>query len=153
MLSYDDLVIGQEFKLGPRQVTAEEIIAFAEQFDPQPFHLESDSDQAQQVGGLIASGWHTCSIFMRMMCDAFILDSTSQGSAGLDKVKWLKPVRPGDTLTGWARVLEKRVPKSRPDLGMVQFEYGLTNQKDETVMIIIGNGMLGRRPDIEAPVT
>ncbi|MFD0916393.1 MaoC family dehydratase [Pseudahrensia aquimaris] len=147
MLTYDNLAIGQEFALGPKLVTAEEIIEFASEFDPQPFHLDPESDQAAQVGGLIASGWHTCSMFMRMMCDGFILDSTSQGSAGLDEVRWLLPVRPGDRLTGTARVVEKRVPKSRPDLGMVQFEYTLNNQNGETVMTIKGNGMLGRTPE------
>ena len=142
MLVCDDFWEGRVFKLGPRMVTADEIVEFAEEFDPQPFHLDEDSEQAKLVGGLIASGWHTCSIFMRMMCDAFILGSTSQGSAGLDNVRWLKPVRPGDELSGTATVVSPRVSKSKPDLGFVQFDYELRNQKGDIVMTITGNGMI-----------
>lgn len=142
MLTYDDLTVGQTFPLGPKTVSEGEIIAFAEKFDPQPFHLEADSEQARQVGGLIASGWHTCSMFMRMMVDSFLLESTSQGSAGLDEVRWLRPVRPGDTLKGTATVKAMRPSRSRPDLGLVDFAYRLNNQHGEIVMTIRGNGML-----------
>ncbi|MEE9313219.1 MAG: MaoC family dehydratase [Rhizobiaceae bacterium] len=142
MLSYDDFPIGRSFKLGPHLITAEEIIEFAQEFDPQPFHLDGNSEQAKQVGGLIASGWHTCSIFMRMLCDAYILDSASQGSAGLEDVRWLKPVRPADTLSGSATVISRRVSKSNPRLGLVGFDYTLENQHGETVMKIAGMGMI-----------
>ena len=142
MLFYDDFPLGRQFELGPRKVSAEEIIEFSKEFDPQPFHLDAQSDQAQMVGGLIASGWHTSSLFMKMMCDAYILESASQGSAGLDSVKWLKPVRPGDELSGTATVVARRVSKSRPDIGFVQFDYEMVNQNAEVVMTISGNGMI-----------
>ena len=143
MLTYDDFDIGRVFELGPRTITEEEIIEFASEFDPQPFHLDGTSPQAQQIGGLIASGWHTCSIFMRMMCDSYLLNSTSQGAAGLDEVRWLTPVRPGDTLSGTATVTGRRVSKSKPTLGFIDFEYELHNQDGVTVMAIKGGGMIG----------
>ena len=147
MLTYDDFPIGRSFQLGPRTITAEEIIEFAEEFDPQPFHLDANSEQAKQVGGLIASGWHTCSILMRMMCDSYILDTASQGAAGLESVRWLKPVRPNDTLSGSATVTSRRVSKSNPQLGLVGFDYSLKNQNNETVMIIIGMGMIDTKDE------
>ena len=89
-------------------VKAEDIIAFAGEFDPQPMHLSEEGGKASILGGLSASGWHTCAMFMRMLCDAFLLDSTSQGSPGIDHVKWKKPVLAGDRLTGTLTVLAKR---------------------------------------------
>ena len=148
MLTYEDFTLDRRFPLGPRTITAEEIISFAQKYDPQPFHLEAESEQASSVGGLIASGWHTCAITMRMMCDAYLLDSASQGSGGLDEVRWLKPVRPGDTLTGEAVVLDRRVSSKRPTLGLVMFQYNLQNQNGETVITIKGMGML----DVANPV-
>lgn len=142
MLTYEDFTSGRSFPLGPRTITAEEIIDFAEKYDPQPFHLEPESDQAKTVGGLIASGWHTCAITMRMMCDAYLLDSASQGSGGLDEVRWHRPVRPGDTLTGEAVVLDRRISSKRPTLGLVTFQYSLQNQHGDAVITIKGMGML-----------
>lgn len=142
LLTYEDFTLGRSFPLGPRTISAEEIISFAEKYDPQPFHLDPESEQAKTVGGLIASGWHTCAITMRMMCDAYLLDSASQGSGGLEKVSWLRPVRPGDTLTGEAVVLDRRVSSKRPTLGLVTFQYSLQNQNGETVITIEGMGML-----------
>ncbi len=142
MLTYEDFPVGKVIELGPRTVTAEEIVAFASKFDPQPFHLDGGSEQAKQTGGLIASGWHTSSILMRMMCDAYLLESASQGSAGLDEIRWIKPVRPGDTLTGTATVVDGRVSRSRPDLGLLQMAYELRNQNDEVVMTVRGSGMV-----------
>ncbi len=142
MFTYEDFPVGKVIELGPKTISADEIVAFASKFDPQPFHLDAESEQAKLTGGLIASGWHTCSILMRMMCDAYLLDSASQGSAGLDEVRWLKPVRPGDVLSGTATIVDGRVSKSRPDLGLLQMKYELCNQNDETVMIVIGSGMV-----------
>ncbi len=142
MLTYDDFTLDRSFPLGPRTISEEEILEFAKEFDPQPFHLDANSEQAKQVGGLIASGWHTCSILMRMLCDSYILESASQGSGGLDRVRWTKPVRPGDTLSGAATVTSRRVSKSNPKLGLVGFEYTLQNQHAETVMITTGMGII-----------
>ena len=142
MLLFEDFTIGRVFPLGPYSVTADEIIEFASEFDPQPFHLDGASEQAEKTGGLIASGWHTCAIVMRMMCDAYLLDTASQGSGGLDQVRWVKPVRPNDILTGTATVLDARVSKSKPNLGLVKMEYKAQNQDQETVIIITGMGMI-----------
>ena len=141
MLTYEDFTDGRVFDFPPYHVTEDEIIEFAQEFDPQPFHLDASSDQAKQVGGLIASGWQTSAIQMRMICDGFLLDSSSQGSPGLESVRWLNVVRPGDVLTGSAQVVGRRVSKSRPDLGIVSFVYRLLNQNDQEVMVTKGVGM------------
>ncbi len=133
LLGFEDLTVGRVFRLGPRTVSAAEIVAFAEEFDPQPFHLDPDSEQARQTGGLIASGWHVCSLFMAMICEAFVSRSLSDGAPGVEEVRWLKPVRPDDTLEGVATVVERRVSRSRPDRGFVTFESTLTNQDGDTV--------------------
>ena len=98
--AYEDFVEGASIDLGTKLVTAAEIIEFASEFDPQPMHLDEAAGKASILGGLAASGWHTCAMFMRMLCDAFLLDSTSQGAPGIDQVKWKRPVLAGDTLTG-----------------------------------------------------
>ena len=98
--AYEDFVEGATFALGTKAVTAAEIIEFASEFDAQPMHLDEAAGRASLLGGLSASGWHTCAMFMRLICDGFLLDSTSQGSPGIDYAKWKKPVLAGDTLTG-----------------------------------------------------
>lgn len=145
MLHYEDFAIGQVFDLPAHTVTEAEIVEFASEFDPQPFHLDGNSEQAQQVGGLIASGWHTSAIQMRMICDGYLLESASQGSPGLDEVRWLRPVRPGDTLSGVAEVTDRRVSKSRPEIGIVSFVYRMTNQDGKDVMVTKGVGMVSVR--------
>lgn len=142
MLTFEDYPLGRVIELGPKTITAEEIIAFAEKFDPQPFHTDPNSKQAVEVGGLIASGWHTCSLFMRMMCDAFLLDTASQGSAGLEEVNWRAPVRPGDTLRGTATVRQRRTSARKPGLGIVLFDYAMFNQNDSCVLTMKGSGMI-----------
>ena len=117
--AFEDFVEGGSISLGSKQVTAQEIVEFASEFDAQPMHLDEEAGKASILGGLSASGWHTCSMFMRLMCDGFLLDSTSQGSPGLDYVRWKRPVLAGDTLTGKSTVLAKRASKSKPGLGFV----------------------------------
>ena len=141
MLTFEDFSVGREFDLPPHTITAEEIVEFAQEFDPQPFHLDGNSEQAKQVGGLIASGWHTSSIMMRMICDGYLLDSPSQGSPGLEEVRWLNVVRPGDTLSATAEVTASRVSKSNPAIGIVSFVYRMHNQRGEDVMRTKGVGM------------
>ncbi|OXT00552.1 hypothetical protein B7H23_10610 [Notoacmeibacter marinus] len=133
MLAFEDMTVGRQFALGPRTVSAAEIVAFAAEFDPQPFHLDGDSQQAQFTGGLIASGWHICSLFMAMACEVFVLNSLSEGAPGVDEVRWMKPLRPGDTLSGVVTVGERRVSHSRPGRGFVYFDAVLNNQKGETI--------------------
>ena len=134
MRAYEDFTEGTEIDFGSYPVTKDEVIAFATEFDPQPFHLDEEAAKASMLGGLSASGWHTCAMMMRMMADGYLLDSTSQGSPGVDFVKWKKPVRPGDTLAGKAKVLSARLSAKRPTLGIVKLATDLTNQAGETVL-------------------
>jgi len=139
--AYEDFVEGASLDLGTKVVTAEEIVAFASEFDPQPMHLDEEAGRQSILGGLSASGWHTCAMFMRMLCDAFLLDSTSQGSPGIDSVRWKSPVLAGDTLKGRVTVLGKRTSKSRPRLGFVSMRTELVNQRGESVFELENTGM------------
>lgn len=148
MLTYEDFPAGKSINLGPHTVSAQDIIEFAEEFDPQDFHLDANSKQAAGVGGLIASGWHTCSILMRMMCDSFLLETASQGSPGLDEIRWLHPVRPGDVLMGTSEVLNSRLSRSKPTLGLVHLTHTLKNQDDTVVMTVSGINMISTRDGV-----
>jgi acyl dehydratase len=139
--AFEDLVEGGTIELGARTVDAAEIVEFASEFDPQPMHLDEEAGKASLLGGLAASGWHTCCIFMKMMCDGFILDSTSQGSPGIDYVNWKKPVLAGDTLTGRCTITARRVSKSKPGLGFVTVQSAMLNQRGETVLELQNTGM------------
>lgn len=131
---FEDLNPGDERELTAVTVTAEDISAFARQWDPQPMHLDEAAAADSFLGRLTASGWHSCCILMRQMCDSFLLDSSSMGSPGIEEVRWMRPVEPGDRLTGRQIVLDKRVSKKRPDLGIVRCRYELANQRGETVL-------------------
>jgi acyl dehydratase len=139
--AYEDFVEGASLDLGTKLVSAAEIVEFASEFDAQPMHLDEEAGRASILGGLSASGWHTCAMFMRMLCDAFLLDSTSQGSPGIDHVKWKKPVLAGDTLSGNVTVLARRQSKSRPQLGLVSMRSELFNQRGESVFELENTGM------------
>ena len=143
---FEDFYPGQEIDLGERRVSEEEIVAFARQFDPQPFHVDRDAAQASIYGGVIASGWHTCSLMMRMVVDGLMCAAASMGSPGLDGVRWLRPLRAGDTLR--VRYLTTRVKasNSKPDRGVVWSKWTATNQHGEEICTIEGMGMFGRRP-------
>lgn len=143
---FEDFFPGQEIQLGSRQVSEEEIVAFARQFDPQPFHVDHDAAAASIFGGVIASGWHTCSMMMRLVVDGLMSESSSMGSPGLDKVRWLLPVRAGDTLSVSYVTTEVKASASRPDRGVVWSRWQAHNQHAELVCIIEGMGMFGRRP-------
>ena len=136
---------GQVIPLGTRTVTEAEILAFAKDFDPQPFHVDHDAAAQSIYGGIIASGWHTCSMIMRAVVDNMLNDSTSMGSPGLEQVRWLKPVRPNDTLTISSRVLEVRPSTSKPDRGVVLTQWEAHNQHGDLVCTITGMGMFGRK--------
>lgn len=120
---YEDFVEGEEIDLGSCHVSADEIIEFAEEFDPAPFHLSEEGGRRSMLGKLSASGWHTCAMTMRMLCDALLSNSTGQGSPGIDELRWLAPVGAGDTLSGKGTVLSKRLSGSRPGLGLVRFRF------------------------------
>jgi acyl dehydratase len=142
---WEDFPIGKVIEFGGLTVTQEEIIRFARDFDPQPFHLDAEAAQHSTFGGLIASGWHTCAMVMRMMCDAYLLESASLGSPGIENLRWMKPVRPGDTLRVRNVVLDARPLESRPNVGLVRNRWSVLNQHDEEVMQMEGYGMFKRR--------
>ena len=144
---FEDFFPGQEIALGSRTVSEEEIIAFATQFDPQPFHVDHDAGAASIFGSVIASGWHTCSMMMRLVVDNLISESSSMGSPGLDGVRWLLPVRAGDTISVSYLTTSVKPSTSRPDRGVVWSKWTATNQHGEPVCTIEGMGMFGRRPD------
>lgn len=148
---FEDFFVGQEIPLGSRVVTEEEIIAFATAFDPQPFHVDHDAAAGSIFGGVIASGWHTCSMMMRMVVDGLLASASSMGSPGIDSVRWIKPVRAGDTLTVVYQTKEVRPSQSKPDRGVVVSVWHATNQHGEVVCTVEGMGMYGRRPVAEAP--
>jgi acyl dehydratase len=143
--AYEDFSEGMVIELGERHVTAEEIIEFAQEFDPQPFHLDEAAGKASILGGLAASGWHTCGIFMRMLCDGLLVDSTSQGGPGVDLVRWKRPVLAGDTLTGRGTVVSRRVSQKRPHIGLVVWRFELFNQHGQSVFEFENTVMFTRR--------
>jgi acyl dehydratase len=145
MRYWEDFQVGEVEQIGERKVGRDEIIEFARQFDPQPFHVDEAAAGKSMYGGLIASGWHTCALVMRMMCDTYLLQSASVGSPGIDNLKWLKPVRPGDTIRARRTTLESRASKSRPDVGIVKNLWEVFNQQGEMVMSMEGYGMFRRR--------
>ena len=143
---FEDFYPGQKIALGSRHVTEQEIVAFAAQFDPQPFHLDREAAAASHFGGVVASGWHTCSMMMRMVVDGLIGAAASMGSPGVDQVRWLLPVRAGDTLTVTYCTLQVKASASRPDRGVVWSRWEALNQHGELVCTIEGMGLFGRRP-------
>ena len=143
---FEDFIPGSVIPLGQRTVTEEEIIHFAQQFDPQSFHVDKDAAKASIFGGVIASGWHTCGMMMRLVVDNLLKHSSSMGSPGLDSIRWLKPVRAGDTLHLTYQVKEVRPSTSKPDRGIVISVWSVRNQHGEVVTTVEGMGMFGRRP-------
>jgi acyl dehydratase len=142
---FEDFKPGVFAEYGPRVITREEIVAFAAEFDPQPMHLDEEAARETMLGGLSASGWHTCGIMMRMLCDGFLLNSSSLGANAVDEVRWIKPVRPGDALTLRLTVLETRASKSRPEMGFVTVLIEMINQTGVTVMTLTNPLIFGTR--------
>ncbi len=137
--------MGETRDLGTITPTAQEIVDFARQFDPQPFHLDPEAAKESVFGALCASGWHTCAMAMRLMVTNFLKDTSSLGSPGLDSLKWLKPVFPGDTLRLQHTITEKRVMAKRPDVGLVRTVWEMFNQHGEPVLRMEGYGMFRLR--------
>ncbi|CAG0981225.1 MAG: MaoC family dehydratase [Betaproteobacteria bacterium] len=142
---WEDFPVGQVTEFGGITLSEEDIVRFAREFDPQPFHIDAEAAKHSMFGGLIASGWHTCGLAMRMMCDAYLLEAASLGSPGVDNIRWLKPVRPGDTLRVRCVVLEARPLESKPHVGLVRNRWEVLNQHGEEVMQMEGYGMFKRR--------
>jgi acyl dehydratase len=141
---FEDFQVGDALPLASCKVTREAILAFAEAYDPQPFHLDDEAAAGSHFGGLVASGWHTGALFMRMMIDGWLGASASLGSPGLERLAWKRPVRPGDVLSGSSTVLAVRASQSRPEMGLVTFRHEVRNQRGEVVMEIVNPIMFAR---------
>ncbi len=141
---FEDLPEGRTLDLGERLVTREEIVAFATEFDPQPHHLDDEAAAKSILGGLSASGWHTCAMMMRMLVDGLAIRAASMGSPGIEEVRWMRPVRPGDVLRMKGEVKAARVSKSRPEMGIVDIEWTLHNQREQ-VAWMKATGLYGVR--------
>ncbi len=145
-LYFEDFPAGDVRESAPRTVTREEMLTFARAYDPQPFHLDEGAAQRSIYGGLIGSGWLTVAVMMRLLWDTLLQDAVSLGSPGADEIRWLKPVRPGDTLRARFTVVEGVPSRSRPDRGVLRTFTEMLNQRDEVVMTVRGLGMFARRP-------
>ena len=143
--AFEDFEIGSAVTLGAHTFTREEIVGFAERYDPQPFHVSEEAGEASHFGGLVASGWNTCSAMMGILVRDMLRGSTSMGSPGLDNIRWIKPVRVGDSVRLTVRVLDKRVSKSKPDRGIVQTRWEAHNQNGELVLTVDSAALFGLR--------
>jgi acyl dehydratase len=144
-LHWEDFKSGSVAVYGPRLVTREEIVAFAAEFDPQPMHLDEAAASATILGGLGASGWHTCCLMMKIIADGFLLDSTSMGAPGIEEARWLAPLRPGTNIRVRATVLDTRASKSRPEMGLAKMNFEVLDDTNAVLMTLITTFMLGRR--------
>ncbi len=142
----EDFEVGEKFDLGRYHVTREEIVDFAQKYDPFPFHVDEEFASKTVFGGIISSGWLTSLVWLRLMHKNFLEYETVLGSPGHEEVKWPTPVRPDDQLEGTLEVLEQRVSSSRPDLGFVRYRATLTNQNDETVYDTTSTMIIKPRP-------
>ena len=134
MRTFDDFTVGLSETYGPVEVTRDDIVAFAKAYDPQPFHLDEEAAKGTFVGTLIASGWHTCAVNMRLIADGFLLKAAAMGAPGIEEVKWLWPVHPGANLRSRMTVLEARPSRSRPEVGLVQFRFDVLDDADDVVL-------------------
>ena len=143
---WEDFSPGKVIEHGSRALSEEEIIAFAREWDPQRFHIDPQAAKETLYGGIIASAWYTGVVMMRLMCDAYLTDSSCIGSPGVEEWRFVLPVRPGDTLRYRATVLESRPSASKPDRGIVKFRQELINQRDEVVVSHLATQFFLRRP-------
>jgi acyl dehydratase len=142
---WEDFSPGQVTDCGSRVVTRAEIVAFAAEYDPQPMHLDEHAARATLVGGLVASGWHSCCILMRMLTDGLLRDASFMSAPGVEEVKWLAPVRPGDRIKARATVLETSPSPTPPNVGFVKFRFELVDAADQPVLTVIARPMFARR--------
>src|ERR1700692_2177815 len=147
-LTFEDFPPGRFGTFGPRRVTREEILAFAAEFDPQPMHLDEEAASRSMLGGLSGSGWHLCAIMMRMMVDGFIGRAASLGSPGVNELRWLAPLRPGDDLMLDVDIAEARVSRSRPSTGIVTFKCVIRNAARQELCEMISPIIVERRPEL-----
>lgn len=146
---FEDIAVGSSEAFGRYEVTRADVVDFASRFDPQAFHLDDDAAADSLFGKIAASGWHTCAMAMRMMVDHWKqtgFAEASLGGAGMDELRWPRPVYPGDVLRAQIEVLEKRASRSRPEMGLVKSRWTIFNQNDEIVLTLITTGMVRTRP-------
>lgn len=143
---FDDFTVGDVFELGEIEVTEADIVEFATKYDPQPFHIDPAAARVSPFGGLIASGWHTGSMYMRLLADGLLHDSSSQGASGIEDMRWLAPVRPGDTLSARYEVEQANRSATKPNRGTVHFLSEMLNQDGVVVLRMRGRGLFGTRP-------
>lgn len=143
MIHYEDIEVGRKQGFGRYEVTREEVIDYAAKYDPQPFHLSDEAAAATYFGRLSASGWHTCAMTMRMLVDNMSeVEQAGLGSPGIDNLRWIKPVYPGDVLRCETEIIEKRRSRSRPDMGLFKSRSRTINQDGDVVMEMISNGLI-----------
>ncbi len=142
---YEDLVIGTKYNLGSYKLNRKSMINYAEKFDPQLIHIDESYAKSSLYKGIIASGWYTASIWMRLACEGLLLNLQSMGSPGVENLKWLNPVRPGDTLSASLVIKDKRTSKSRPKLGIVTTTGDLTNQNGNIVLTLKSSVFIKRK--------
>lgn len=145
MRVFEDIRVGESHDCGTRTVTMEEIIAFAERYDPQPFHIDVAAAERSVYDGVIASGWHVCALTWRPIVATVFGEIASMGAWGIDDLRWHRPVRPGDTLSAGIEAVDKRPSQSRPDRGHVDFDVSVTNGRGEPVMTYVDHAMVARR--------
>jgi acyl dehydratase len=143
---FADYVPGATVELGPFEVEEAEMLDFARRFDPQPFHVDAGQAAAGPYSGLIASGWHTCALMMRLLTDDYLSPVSSLGSPGIDQLRWVLPVRPGDELTVRATVADSRLSRSQPDRGVVTTGIEVRNQADDVVLRMVAIDLVLIRP-------
>lgn len=142
---FEDYVVGEVHRFGSINVDEDEVISFARRFDPQDFHTDRDAARHGPFGGLIASGWHTAGLTMRLLADHFLSKRGSLGSPGIDELRWLKPVRPGDRLSLRATIQASKPSRSKPDRGLVHAFIEVLNQSEEVVMSMVALILVKRR--------
>jgi len=142
---FEDYAVGASDEHGPIRVEEAEVIEFGQRFDPQPIHIDRAAAEAGPYGGLIASGWHTCALMMRLLVDQFLSPASSLGSPGVDELRWLRPVRPGDRLTVRTVVTEARLSRSKPDRGLIRTRVELINQAGEVALSLIAMNLVRSR--------
>jgi acyl dehydratase len=142
---WEDFVPGWTYESPPRTLSAQDIIAFAREYDPQAYHTDEEAARKTPFGGLIASGWQTAAVGMRLMCDGYLLETSCIGSPGLEELRWLKPVRPGDALRLRSTVLEQTPSQKMPTRGTVKFRWDILNQTGEVVCYMVGRQHYTRR--------
>jgi acyl dehydratase len=136
-LHFEDYYIGQTFDCGTHDVTKEEIVEFAAEFDPQPHHLDEEAAKNSMLGGLGASGWHVCAMAMRLACDGLFLKSANRGGSRVEEARWMKPVRPGDRLRLEVTIVGLGEPASRPDVGYVKMQWRLFTEAGQVAELIV----------------